>query len=80
MTTPVRIDAEVPIDRLDPAERRRVREAALHATRLYPGPVGELVSRELVAWQEFGYRFDRSSLATRLVEDILATALPSVAE
>jgi hypothetical protein len=39
------------------AERTRVRTAALHAKRRYPGPVGQLVSDELLAWAEFGYVF-----------------------
>lgn len=38
-------------------EKTRLRAAAFRATRLYPGPIGELLSRELLSWEEFGYRF-----------------------
>jgi hypothetical protein len=32
-------------------------DAAFRATLVYPGPVGELLCRELLDWEEFGYRF-----------------------
>lgn len=38
-------------------EQGRYRAAAGHARRVLPGPVGELVYRELSAYAEFGYRF-----------------------
>lgn len=40
--------------------------------RLYPGPVGELVYRELTAYAEFGYRFDCDGLIPRLAAAVLA--------
>ena len=57
-------------------ERSRVRAAALHARRVYPGRVGELLQRELTAYADFGYRFDTGALLPRLVEEILATPTP----
>ena len=42
---------------LQPHERSRYRAAAGHARRVYPGPLGELAYRELIAYAEFGYRF-----------------------
>lgn len=51
-------------------ERMRLRAAAFQATRVYPGPVGELISRELFSWEEFGYRLGSASLVTRLVDHI----------
>jgi hypothetical protein len=33
-------------------EKAQLRAAAFRVTRLYPGPVGELISRELLAWEE----------------------------
>ena len=41
---------------MDHHEKARLRAAAFRVTRLYPGPVGELLSRELLTWEEFGYR------------------------
>lgn len=50
----------------------RLRLAAFHATRLYPGPVGELISAELLAVEDWGYRLAGNSRAYRLTEHILA--------
>jgi len=44
-------------------------------TRLYPGPVGEVLSRELLTWEEFGYRLGGSQLVMRLVDHVLKTPL-----
>jgi hypothetical protein len=52
-------------------EKMRLRAAAFRATRLYPGPVGELLSRELLSWEEFGYRLGGSQLIMRLVDHLL---------
>jgi len=57
-------------------ERSRVRAAALHARRVHPGPVGELLQRELDAYADFGYRFDTDRLVPRLAEEVLATPVP----
>jgi hypothetical protein len=61
--------------RMDQHERLRMRAAAFRATRLYPGPVGELISHELLAWEEFGYRLAANGSILRLVDDIMKTAL-----
>lgn len=53
-------------------ESSHYRAAAHHARRVYPGPVGELISRELTAFAEFGYRFTNDSLISRLAAEILA--------
>jgi len=55
----------------------RYRTAALRARRAYPGPVGELVSRELNAYADFGHRFSSDGLVPRLAEEILATPAQS---
>jgi hypothetical protein len=60
-------------------ERSRVRAAALHARRIYPGGLGELAYRELVAYADFGYRFAADALIPRLVAEILATVAPDEA-
>jgi hypothetical protein len=60
-------------------ERSRMRAAALHARRLYPGGLGELVYRELLAYADFGYRFAADALIPRLAAEILATVVPDEA-
>ena len=61
---------------MDHHEKMRLRAAAFRATRLYPGPVGELVSRELLTWEEFGYRLGGDQLVMRLVDHVLTTPIP----
>jgi hypothetical protein len=52
----------------------RVLAAAHHAARLYPGPVGELVARELRAHADLGFRFGADSLLGRLAAEIMRSA------
>lgn len=56
---------------MDHQEKSRLRAAAFRATRLYPGPVGELISRELISWEDFGYRLGGDRLVMELVEHLL---------
>jgi hypothetical protein len=56
-----------PPDRLLTPERQQVHASAELASRLYPGPVGELLSRELLAMAEFGYRLGVHALLRRLM-------------
>lgn len=60
---------------MDYYEKKRLRIAASRATRLYPGPVGEVISRELLSWEQFGYRLGASQLMTRLVDHVLHAPL-----
>ena len=60
---------------MDFPEKMRLRTAAVRVTRLYPGPVGELLSRELLTWEEFGYRLGGRQLIMRLVDHVLTTPL-----
>lgn len=53
-------------------EKGCCRAAAGHARRVFPGPVGELIHRELCAYAEFGYRFDSDGLIPRLAAAVLA--------
>jgi hypothetical protein len=57
---------------MDHNERKRIRLAAFRVTRLYPGAVGELVSRELMSWEEFGYRLSSGSMIMRIVDEVLS--------
>jgi hypothetical protein len=70
--------ADDPLDRpsrrratMSPDQRMRLRTAALLATERYPGPVGELLARELMIWEDFGHRFGAHSLVSQLVTHIL---------
>jgi hypothetical protein len=54
----------------------RLRAAAFRATSVYPGPVGELLSRELLLWEEFGYRLGTGGLINGVVDAIM-TSLPA---
>jgi hypothetical protein len=62
---------------MDHHERMRLRAAAFRATRLYPGPVGELLSHELLTWEEFGYRLGGRQLVMRLVDHVLTSPIAS---
>jgi hypothetical protein len=52
----------------------RLHEAAQRALDRYPGPVGQLVHREIQAYRDFGHRFAQTSLTTRIIEDILGAS------
>ncbi len=60
---------------MTPREKIQLRTAAFRATRMYPGPVGEVLSRELLAWEDFGFRLGGSAPIMRLVDHILTTDL-----
>jgi hypothetical protein len=55
---------------MEPHEKARYRAAAVLGRRIYPGPLGELVHRELTAYAEFGYRFSDDGLIPRLAAAI----------
>lgn len=60
---------------LEPPERERLRAAAARATQVHPDAVGELIARELSAWEEFGCRFGGHGFIWRLVEHVEAMRL-----
>ena len=67
----------VPSTRPEPMghhEKMRLRSAAFQATRLYPGPVGDLISRELLSWEDFGYRLGAGRPVMELVDHIMKAA------
>lgn len=55
-------------------EKARIRAAARAAERRYPGPVGEVLARELLTWEDFGYRVGKHGLVARLVDDLMKPA------
>lgn len=70
------------LHRLERHESSRLRAAAAHALRVHPGPVGEVLARELLAYAEFGYRTRDSrddALIPRLARQVLATPVPRAA-
>lgn len=79
---PVYVDPETLTSGIRPIpmplpDKMRLQAAANQAKRLYPGPAGEMIARELVAYAEFGFRVGPGSLVGRLVEELLA--IPSEA-
>ncbi|HVL85514.1 MAG TPA: hypothetical protein VM367_14690 [Pseudonocardia sp.] len=61
-----------PVEMLD---RGVYRAAAGRALRVLPGPLGQLVARELIAYADFGYRFRVDALVPRLAAHVLALPL-----
>lgn len=68
--------AEHAPDKSLPADRKTLRLAAFHATKVYPGVVGELISDELLAVEMWGYAVVSSSRAHRLAEHVLSLLPP----
>lgn len=58
---------------MEPQEKMRIRAAAFRATRLYPGPVGALIYRELLSFEEMGLRLARDGVVMGVVEHILTS-------
>jgi hypothetical protein len=58
---------------MDPRSRTWLRAAAFRARHVYPGPVGELIARELLSWDEFGHRLGSNQMIMKLVEHVLWT-------
>lgn len=51
--------------------RTRIRLAAHRATQNYPGPVGQMISRELLQWEEFGAAIGEDRLVMQVVDVLL---------
>ncbi|WP_214370844.1 hypothetical protein [Pseudonocardia sp. H11422] len=54
----------------------RIRVAAARALQVYPGPVGQLVARELYAYLELGWLLPHDGLAERIIRDVLDSPAP----
>lgn len=70
LTEPTAPEPATPPDRMSRDDDRRMRHAAYTAIRLLPPAIAELVSRDLMAWTEFGYALNSGGLAWRLVADV----------
>jgi hypothetical protein len=62
---------------MDHKERADFRAAAFRAPSVYPGPVGELIARELMIIDEFGYRLGAEAFGNRLAKAVMDAPLPS---
>jgi hypothetical protein len=62
---------------LDSKLYHRVSLAILKARRLFPGPVGEMISVELSAWRDYGYWIGGQSMYSKLIDFIEEAELPS---
>jgi hypothetical protein len=60
---------------LDYQEKMAIRTAAFRAIRLYPGPVGAVLARELLSWEEFGVRLGHDKLIMQLIAHIRASPI-----
>jgi hypothetical protein len=61
---------------MDHGEKMNLRTAAFRVRKLLPGPLGELLAREFMVWEEFGYRFGAGSIVQAAVTQVLNTPLP----
>ena len=68
--------ATEPPAKMDLHEKSRASAAAHRAKKLFPGPVGECLFRELDVYAQFGWRFDQSGLMPRLVDHIMTAPEP----
>lgn len=60
-----------------PADLAELREAGRRAIEMYPGPVGDLIARELEAAAAFGFRIASGAPFQRLVNDLLDRRPPT---
>ena len=76
---PVREPAPAAPAAMAPHEKTRLRAAAWRAaTVLYPGVVGRVLARELLSWEEFGYRLGPGDTAD-LVHHLMTAPAPTAA-
>lgn len=68
---------ELPGPSAEAIEQGRLDAASHYALVAFPGPVGDLIAREIRAYLSFGFRFDAGGLIARLADQVLATELPA---
>lgn len=61
---------------MDHHEKMRLRAAAFRVTRLHPGVVGEVLARELLSFENFGWRLGTGGSIMRLADHVLKAPLP----
>lgn len=65
-----------PAPHLDYDETTRLRNAALRAQALFPGPLGDYLRRDLNSWADIGLKFDLQGATGRLVSWLEEQPLP----
>lgn len=65
--------ATAPPEKLAFPDKSRISAAAYRAARLFPGPIGDVLARELLAYADFGWRLERDGVMPRLVDVIMTT-------
>jgi hypothetical protein len=63
-----------PLMKLNHHEHGRIRAACSAARRNYPEPVAKVLVNELMAFDEFGYRWARPGTVSPLIEHLLRPA------
>lgn len=74
--TAVQVTATDAPGKLTFPETAEVRKAAHKARKLWPGPVGDLVYRELTDYANFAFRFERFSIMQQLLQYVIDAELP----
>jgi hypothetical protein len=65
-----------PPPKMDGHEKLRLRSAAYRADKVLPPAVAEMARRELMAWEEYGWRLSNGGLINRVVDEIMKLPLP----
>lgn len=55
---------------MDSQQHMRLRAAAFRAQKLWPGPIGNLIYREIINWESFGYQLGGHGEVMQLVAAI----------
>lgn len=75
-TSQFHVTATDPAPYLAQHERERLKAAAYQATKLFPGPIGEFLNRELRSWEVTGLKFDTQGLLAQTIAALLNAPLP----
>lgn len=66
-----------PSEAPDVVDPGRLDAAARWAPMAFPGPIGELIAREIQVYLNFGLRFTGGGFIASVAEQVLATELPA---
>jgi hypothetical protein len=64
-----------PVPVMDYSQKARYRAAAARAKAAFPGAIGELLYRELLVVDEFGWALGVESFSARLLRDVEASVI-----
>jgi hypothetical protein len=75
------MDPMKPPRRMDPHEKMKLRAAAFRLARLgLPPAISELLSKEILVWEDLGYWLGTPSLVRRAVDEIMKWPYPDASE